>query len=103
MAVGWTADETITPIAAWGETHVQEQLDSVKRNRDIYEAIARVLAEQGYNKTWKQCRVNMLTQRYRKVCLPFITSASCSYGKVKQSALQVHTHAFLRRVGVASR
>ena len=57
MAVGWTADETIALIAAWGETHVQEQLDSVTRNRDIYEAIARVFTEQGYNKTWKQCRV----------------------------------------------
>ena len=72
----WTADETIALIAAWGESHVQEQLDFVKRNRDIYEAIARGLTEQGYNKTWKQCRVKIknLTQRNRKVGVLFITS-----------------------------
>ena len=69
MAIGWTAEETRVLIAAWGEAHVQEQLDSVKRSRDIYEGIARVLSEQGYSKSLKQGRVKIknLTQRYRKV------------------------------------
>ena len=55
-AVGWTTEETIALISMWGKANVQDQLDSAKRNRDIYERIALNLAELGYEKTWKQCR-----------------------------------------------
>ena len=66
---GWTYDETKALISAWGEENVQEQLDNVKRNKDIYMRISASLAEHGYVKSWKQCRVKVknLTQRYRKV------------------------------------
>ena len=37
MAAGWTAEDTKSLIGCWGEQNVQEQLDSIKRNRDIYE------------------------------------------------------------------
>lgn len=70
MASGWTDAETRALISAWGETNVQRQLDSVKRNRNIYQKLEAALAEQGYSdKSWKQCRVKVknLTQRYRKV------------------------------------
>ena len=69
MAGGWTNAETKALIDLWGEQNVQEQLDNVRRNKDVYEKIARGMAEQGYNKSWKQCRVKVknLTQRYRKV------------------------------------
>lgn len=71
MAAGWTSEETKALIACWGEANVQEQLDSVKRNRDIYERIAAEMAKQGFHKAWKQCRVKVknLTQRYRKVSI----------------------------------
>ena len=69
MAAGWLSDETRTLISIWGEQNVQTQLDSVKRNKDIYEKIAFELSNMGYTKTWKQCRVKVknLTQKYRKV------------------------------------
>ena len=59
MAAGWTDAETKALIAVWGEADVQGQLDSVKRNKDIYQRIAAELSEQGWSKSWKQ--------RYRKV------------------------------------
>ena len=70
MAAGWSGDETKAFIAAWGEENIQCQLDSVKRNKDIYEQVAIQLSAQGYSKTWKQCRVKVkyLKQKYRKVC-----------------------------------
>ena len=41
MAGGWTNDATKALIGIWGESNVQNQLDNVKRNRDIYEGIAK--------------------------------------------------------------
>ena len=69
MAAGWTTDEeTKALISAWGKANVQEQLDNVKRNKEVYQKIASLLAEQGYVKSWQQCRVKVknLTQRYAK-------------------------------------
>ena len=34
-----------------GEANIQEQLDSVKHNKDIYQKLSSVLAEQGYVKS----------------------------------------------------
>ena len=71
MASGWSTEETRALISVWGEANVQDQLDSVKRNKDIYERISAQLSAQGWTKSWKQCRVKVknLTQRYRKVSL----------------------------------
>ena len=55
MAAGWTTEETKALIGCWGEANVQEQLDSVKRNRGIYEQIAAEICKLGYKKSWKQC------------------------------------------------
>lgn len=69
MVAGWTAAETKALISVWGEANMQDQLDSVKQNKDIYERIASELSAQGWEESWKQCRVKVknLTQRYRKV------------------------------------
>ena len=66
MAAGWMDAQTRALLSAWGEANVQQQLDGVKRNKDIYQKLAFVLAEHGYVKSWKQCRgkVKNLTQRY---------------------------------------
>ena len=52
-----------------GEENVQGELDSVERNRSIYEKISSKLFEQGHNYSWKLCgtKIKNLTQRYRKV------------------------------------
>ena len=84
MSGGWTHAETRALTGIWGESNVQQQLDKVRRNRDIYERISRELSKQGWTKSWKQCRVKVknLTQSYRKVCLCAYThectSQSCN-------------------------
>jgi len=69
MAGSWTNDETKTLLSLWGNENVQNKLDKVHRNRDIYEAIARDMAELGYERTWQQCRTKIknIIQKYRKV------------------------------------
>uniref|UniRef100_A0A1X7V8M3 Myb/SANT-like DNA-binding domain-containing protein n=1 Tax=Amphimedon queenslandica TaxID=400682 RepID=A0A1X7V8M3_AMPQE len=56
-------------IDIWGDADVQQQLDSVSRNRHIYEKISTDLNNLGYHKTGKQCKtkVKNLTQRFRKL------------------------------------
>ena len=49
MAAGWTDQETKALIAAWGEANVQEQLDNVKHNKDIYQKHATELAKQEFH------------------------------------------------------
>ena len=69
MAAGWADAEMKALISVWEEADVQGQLDSVKHNKDIYQRIAAELSEQGWSKSWKQCRVKVKnqTQRYQKV------------------------------------
>lgn len=69
MAAGWTSEETSALVSVWGQTNVQNQLDGVTRNRNVFEKIAKEMAELGFERTWQQCRtkVKNLTQKYRKV------------------------------------
>ena len=69
MAGSWNVEETKALIAIWGQENVQSQLDRVHRNRDVYQRIAMELEDNGYVKTWQQCRTKIknLTQKYRKV------------------------------------
>ena len=69
MAAGWSVEETRALVSVWGHANVQSELDSVIRNRVIFERISKELAELGYERTWQQCRtiVKNLTQKYRKV------------------------------------
>jgi len=69
MAGSWSVEETKALIAVWGQESVQNQLERVHRNRDVYQRISMELEEYGYEKSWQQCRtkVKNLTQRYRKV------------------------------------
>ena len=69
MAAGWSIEETRALVCVWGQENVQSELDGVQRNRTIYERISRELKDQGYDKTWQQCRTKIknLTQKYRKV------------------------------------
>lgn len=68
-ASGWSHDATRALISIWGESDVQEKLDGVKRNKDIYLNVSRKLQVMGYSWTWQQCRTKIknLTQNYRKV------------------------------------
>ena len=54
MAAGWDADATKALIGIWDQENVQNQLDSVTRNRVIYEKIAQRLEVEGYVRSWQQ-------------------------------------------------
>jgi len=66
-ASGWSASATRALIAIWGKIDVHQKLDSVKRNKSIYEVVGK-MQEEGFEFTWEQCRTNFkaknLNQRY---------------------------------------
>ena len=45
--VGWSSDATRALIGIWGESNVQEKLDGVKRNKDIYQDISKLWGTAG--------------------------------------------------------
>ena len=77
MAGSWNVEETKALIAIWGQENVQSQLQTVHRNRDVYQRIAMELEENGYVKIWQQCRTKIknLTQKYRMVIYLLISRA----------------------------
>ena len=56
-------------LALWGEEGVQEQLEGAKRNKHVYDKIAKQVQEKGISKISEQCRVKMkkLKLAYRKI------------------------------------
>ena len=65
----WTDEETLKLIELWGDDRIQAQLEGCKRNKEVYERIAREMAEAGLEKTAEQCRekAKKLKAEYRKV------------------------------------
>ena len=65
----WTDEETLKLIELWGDDRIQAQLEGCKRNKEVYERIAREMAEAGLEKTAEQCRekAKKLKGEYRKV------------------------------------
>ncbi len=65
----WSDSETFKLIEIWGEDTIQAQLEGCRRNKEIYEKIARDLSDAGYQRTVDQCRekVKKLKSEYRKV------------------------------------
>ena len=57
--VMWSDSEVVHLIEQWGEEGVQEQLEGAKRNKHVYDKIAKGMREQGSNKTGVQCRAKM--------------------------------------------
>ena len=68
MTSHWTESETKALISIWGSEEVQEKLDGVVRNRNIYETISWELSKAGINRSWKQChdQIKNLLVKYRK-------------------------------------
>lgn len=54
--MAWTDEEAIKLISLWGEDEIQVQLDVCKRNKSVFEKIAREMAAAGFNRTAVQCR-----------------------------------------------
>ena len=66
MAAGWSAEQSSALLGIWGDDEVQAKLNGVVRNKSIYQRIAEV----GYEKTWKQCKVKVknMIQKYKVSC-----------------------------------
>ena len=75
----WNMQETYSLLGIWGPADVQSKLDSVVRNKTIYEQIARELKVLGYERTWQQFRTKIknLVKQYRKVRTAFLTNKFC--------------------------
>jgi len=70
MATNWTDNQVLRLIQIWGDYNVQEQLEGSKRNKHVYDSVAKKLKTQyGIEKTGEQCRCKMkkLRQEYKKV------------------------------------
>ncbi|XP_062581626.1 zinc finger and SCAN domain-containing protein 29-like [Saccostrea cucullata] len=64
----WTDDETRLLIKFWGQKEVQESLEGMYRNSEVYDQIADKMTENGYDRNAKQCRckVKQLKKDYRR-------------------------------------
>jgi len=65
----WETAETKMLIAIWAEDAIQAELEGAKRNKAVYERLAKRMQDSGYDRTWSQCRVKMknLVSKYRKI------------------------------------
>ena len=65
----WSDTEVINLIELWGDEGIQQQLEGAKRNKHVYDKLAKELQKKGIDKTAEQCRAKMkkLKVDYRKV------------------------------------
>jgi len=65
----WTDNEVGLLISLWGDSTIQAELEGCKKNRDVYERIAKKMREAGFDRTGVQCRdkIKKLKGDYRKV------------------------------------
>jgi len=70
MATNWTDNQVLSLIQIWGDYNVQEQLEGSKRNKYVYDSVAKELKTQyGIEKTGEQCHCKMkkLRQENKKI------------------------------------
>ena len=65
----WKKQETLKLIEIWGEDYIQTQLEGCHRNKEVYQHIARKMGEEGFERTFVQCRdkVKKLKKEYRMI------------------------------------
>ena len=67
--VSWEEAETTTLIAIWGDIKIQEELDGAKKKKLVYDKIATLMREKGYNRDSEQCKTKIknLKSTYRSI------------------------------------
>ncbi|XP_077683056.1 uncharacterized protein LOC144270453 [Eretmochelys imbricata] len=67
-APAWSELETLDLIAVWGEESLQAELQSSRRNTDIYAKIAQGMVDRDYTRDTQQChmKIKELRQAYQK-------------------------------------
>ena len=65
----WSDKEVRALIEVWGTGKIQQELDGAKRNKPIFDKIARSLQEQGFHRDYQQCKakIKSLKADYRAV------------------------------------
>ena len=65
----WSDEETAKLIDLWGEEDIQAELEGCKRNKHVYEKIAREMTAANYDRNAIQCRekIKKLRAEYKKV------------------------------------
>ena len=57
--VSWEEAETTTLIAIWGDIKIQEELFGAKKKKLVYDKIATLMREKGYNRDSEQCKIKI--------------------------------------------
>jgi hypothetical protein len=55
MASCWSDDETLWLISLWSEDRIQAMLEGSRKNRKVFETIAREMGSAGYHRSPDQC------------------------------------------------
>ena len=65
----WNEDETITLLNTWSQTETKRRFREMGRNCPIWIDISRELEDNGFSRTWEQCksRVHNLESHYKKI------------------------------------
>ena len=65
----WNEDETKTLLNIWGQNETQRRFREMGRNRPIWIDVSRELEDNGFCRTWEQCksRVHNLESHYKKI------------------------------------
>ena len=68
-SVNWTDTQILKLIEIWGEEDIQEQLETAKRNKHVYDGMAEQLQAYGINKSGEQVcsKVKKLRHEYKKI------------------------------------
>ena len=69
MASTWKDEEVYKLIEIWGDDIIQAQLEGCKRNKEVYEKVARQMGNAGFKRSAEQCRekAKKLKLEYRKI------------------------------------
>jgi len=64
----WSVEETSALLAVWGQEEIQDCLEKMYRNTEIYDVIVNKMIKMGFDRNSKQCRtkIKQLKADYRR-------------------------------------
>ena len=69
----WTKPEVLKLISIWSDKRIKAQLESCRRNQDVYEKLSSELSEAGFSRTFnnvvKNLNVNTKGSRTKEIRL----------------------------------
>ena len=68
----WADKEIKALLTIWGDSKLQEELDGAVLNKVVFQRIAKMLREQGYERDWKQCRAKVKKKKKPTYSINFV-------------------------------